>query len=144
MQTISKQLFGTCFCGNKHQCNNITVFSMWFMLGCYKQDSLKQQVSCWLKLSAFQLSEVTWSSWLVSESSVVNSVESRPVNRRLGGWCEMAASWDPVSWELSADRWVLHGKLWRQNLRAWSWRISTAISRCWGMADEDKADWKKA
>jgi hypothetical protein len=41
------------------------VFSMWFVARCYKQDSLKQRVSCLLKLSAVQLSEVKSSSWLV-------------------------------------------------------------------------------
>jgi hypothetical protein len=71
-----------------------TVFSLWSMPRCYKQDSLKQPVSCWFKLSAVQLSEVTWSSWLVSER-VQLTVGSQPVKRRLGGWCEMAASLGP-------------------------------------------------
>jgi hypothetical protein len=36
-----------------------TVFSMWFVPRCYKQDSLKQQVSCWLR-SCQQFSWVKW------------------------------------------------------------------------------------
>jgi hypothetical protein len=37
---------------------------------------------------------------------------------------------------------VLHGSLWREDLRAWSWRISTVTSRCQEAASEDTADWK--
>jgi hypothetical protein len=67
---------------------------MWSVPRCYKQDSLKQRVSCRWELSAVQLSKVTWSSWLVSES-VQLSAGSQPVERRLGGWCEMATSLGP-------------------------------------------------
>jgi hypothetical protein len=45
-----------------------------------------------------------------------------------------------VTWEA-----VLQGRLWRQNLSVWSWRISNARSHCQGMANEDsmleKAQW---
>jgi hypothetical protein len=71
-----------------------TVFSVWSMPRCYKQDSLKKRVSCWEELSAVQLNEVTQSSWLVSER-VQLPVESQPVKRRVGGCCEMAASLGP-------------------------------------------------
>jgi hypothetical protein len=43
-----------------------TVFCVWSVRRCYKQDSLKKRVGWW-ELSAVQLSEVTWSNWLVSE-----------------------------------------------------------------------------
>jgi hypothetical protein len=56
-----------------------TVFSMWFVPKCYKQD----QSLSGRELSAVQLSEVTCSSWLVSER-VQLSVESQPVKRRVG------------------------------------------------------------
>jgi hypothetical protein len=56
------------------------VFSMWSVPRCHKQDNLKQRSSCRLELSGVQLSEVTRSSWLVSER-VQLSVESQPVKR---------------------------------------------------------------
>jgi hypothetical protein len=65
-----------------------TVFSMWF----FPSHSVPE-----LKLSGVQLSGVTLSSWLVSESVQLHfscrlSAESISVKRRLRGWCEMAAS----------------------------------------------------
>jgi hypothetical protein len=41
------------------------------------------------------------------------------------------------------DTAILHGGMWRYNLSAWSWRMSTVRSRCQGTADEDTADCKK-
>jgi hypothetical protein len=38
---------------------------------------------------------------------------------------------------------VLYGRLWRLNLSAWSWRISTVRNRCQGWAREDTAGWKR-
>jgi uncharacterized membrane protein len=38
--------------------------------------------------------------------------------------------------------WVLHERLWRQDLSAWSWRISTIRSRCQGTSGGDIASWK--
>jgi hypothetical protein len=46
--------------------------------------------------------------------------------------------------QLSVESWVLHRRLWSQNLRAQSWRISIIRSHCQGMADEDTAGWKRA
>jgi hypothetical protein len=57
-----------------------TVFSLWFMLKCYKQGQSNY--------------------WLVRESSA----ESQPVKRRLGGCCEMAASLGTQLVELSVDK----------------------------------------
>jgi hypothetical protein len=34
-------------------------FPMWSVPRCYKQDSLKERVSCWVKLPAVQLNKVT-------------------------------------------------------------------------------------
>jgi hypothetical protein len=68
-----------------------TVSSMWFMPRCYKQDSLKQWVSCQ------QFSWVKWhevAGWWVREFSCQFSW-SQPVKKRLGGWCEMATSLGP-------------------------------------------------
>jgi hypothetical protein len=39
-------------------------------------------------------------------------------------------------------RGVLHGRLWRENSSAWSWRISTVRSRCQGTTGEDTEGWK--
>jgi hypothetical protein len=39
---------------------------------------------------------------------------------------------------------VLYGRLWREDMSAWSWRISTVRSSCQGTAGEDIADCKKA
>jgi RNase P subunit RPR2 len=79
-----------------------TVFSMWSMLRCYKQDSLKQWVNCWLKFSAVQLSEVTWSTLLMSERVQLS------VQLKVNLWREdykvdvkWPAAWDPVSWVVS-------------------------------------------
>jgi hypothetical protein len=89
---------------NTHQINNRkTVFSMLSVTRWYKQESLKQRVSCWLGLSVVHLSEVKWSevkwsSWLVSERVQLIgqlSVESQLVKIRVGGWCEMATSLGP-------------------------------------------------
>jgi hypothetical protein len=44
--------------------------------------------------SEVKWSEVKWGSWLLGER-VQLSVESQPVKRRLGGWCQMAASLGP-------------------------------------------------
>jgi hypothetical protein len=67
---------------------------------------------------------------------------------RLLGWCEMAAglgvSWEPaVEFRSCQSSGVLYGRLWRQNLSAWSWRLSTVRSRCQGTADKDTAGWKR-
>jgi hypothetical protein len=64
---------------------------MWFMLKCYEQG---QSSFGNKELSTVQFSELTCSSWLVSERVQLqfSSVESQPVKRRQGGWCEMAAS----------------------------------------------------
>jgi hypothetical protein len=62
------------------------------------------------ELSEVQLSEVTCSSWLVSER-VQLSVESQPVKRRIGGWCEMTASLGPSY--LSVDRISARGAVTR-------------------------------
>jgi hypothetical protein len=38
---------------------------------------------------------------------------------------------------------VLYRSLWREDLRAWSWRISTVRRRCQETAGEDTEGWKK-
>jgi hypothetical protein len=39
--------------------------------------------------------------------------------------------------------WVLQGRLWRQDLSVWSWRISTLRSCCLGTDGENTAGWKR-
>jgi hypothetical protein len=38
---------------------------------------------------------------------------------------------------------VLYGSMWRDDLIAWSWKISTVRSRCHGTACEDTTGWKR-
>jgi hypothetical protein len=38
---------------------------------------------------------------------------------------------------------VLHGRLWREDLSAWSWKISTVRTRCQRAARESTAGWKR-
>jgi hypothetical protein len=38
---------------------------------------------------------------------------------------------------------VRYRRLWREDLSAWSWRISTVRSHCQGMAGKDTASWKR-
>jgi hypothetical protein len=85
-------------------------------------------------LSALQLSEVTWSSRLASERVQLTegSVESQPMKRRLGGWCEMSVSLGP-----GQLRRVLYRRLWQEDLSAWSWRIILERSRCQETASGD-------
>jgi hypothetical protein len=64
------------------------------------------------------------------------------VKRRLGDWCEMAASLEVISHLVIS--WVLDRRLWRQNLSVWIWRFSIVRSCCEGTADDDTAGWKKA
>jgi hypothetical protein len=102
---------------------------MWSVPRCYKQDSLKQRVNFWLEFWVVQVSEVTWSSWLVSER-VQLSVESHLMKRRLGGWCEMAASLGPsFSWGSSVDKSSARVAV-TEDLSAGSWRISRGKRRC--------------
>jgi hypothetical protein len=73
----------------------------------------------------------------------------------------LAVNSDPVSWKSTyeekttvivwnglqfgtqlVDSLILPGSLWREDLSAWSWRISTVKSRCQGKTD-DTVGWKK-
>jgi hypothetical protein len=69
-----------------------------------------------LELSTVQLSEVMWSSWLVSER-VQLSVGSQPVKRRLGRWCEMATSLGLPSWVVSWQEFCMGSC----DKRTWVW-----------------------
>jgi hypothetical protein len=55
-------------------------------------------------------------------------------------WCMQSCyKQGAMIWEFS---WVLQGRLWREDLTAWSWRISTVRIRFQAMAGEDTACWK--
>jgi hypothetical protein len=110
-----------------------TVFSMWFVPSCYKEDSLKQQVSCWLK-SAVQLSEVTWSSWLVSESSVVSWMSACEEKTRRLVWNGRQPGTQLVVCQLTR---VLYWRLWEEDLIQGSWTISIGRSRLQETASGD-------
>jgi hypothetical protein len=44
--------------------------------------------------------------------------------------------------ELTVESWVVHGRLWQEDLSAWSWRMSTVRNRCQRTA-EAIAGWKR-
>jgi hypothetical protein len=101
------------------------VFSMWFMLRCYKPDSLKQWVSCQ------QFSWVKWhevAGWWVREFSCQFNWKStcEEKNRWLVWNGQQPGIQLVEGWQL---RRVLHGRLWQENLWAESW-ISLGRSRC--------------
>jgi hypothetical protein len=93
-----------------------TAFYMWFVPKCYKQGQSSYGAE---ELSAVQMSEATRSSWLVSERAQLRfgSVESQPVKRRIGCWCEMAASPGPHYLSCQLTR-VLHGRLSQEDQSA--------------------------
>jgi hypothetical protein len=88
-----------------------------------------------VELSVVQLRDVMWNEWLVSQR-VQLPVESRSVKRKFGGWCAVAAAWDPVSWVVGSQR-VLYGRLWQEDLSTGSWRISVDRSLCQETASGD-------
>jgi hypothetical protein len=105
-----------------------TLFSILSVLSSYKEEfSWESAVEFRSSKWAVQLSEVTWSSWLVRER-VQLPVECQPMRRRLRGWCEMASSLgsSQLSRRLTG---VLHGRLWQEDLSSGSWRISTTVAR---------------
>jgi hypothetical protein len=117
-----------------------TMFSVWSVPRCYKQVSLKQRSSCWLELSVDQLRvtstpiELSDVKYLVCQRA--SSVESQPMKRGLGGWCEMAASLGACYLSCQLTR-ILHGRLWQENLSAGNWRNSLGRSRCQETASGD-------
>jgi hypothetical protein len=50
---------------------------------------------------------------------------------------------DVITETIEATSVVLCGSLWREDLRTWSWRISTVRSRCQRTTGEDTAGWKR-
>jgi hypothetical protein len=90
-----------------------TIFFMWFVPKCYKRVSRIPELKLWAVL----LSEVTWSSWLVSESAYEEKTRRLVWNGREPGTQLI---------ELSVDK-VLHGRLWQKDLSAENWYISTIL-----------------
>jgi hypothetical protein len=80
-------------------------------------------------------SSAEWSGWCVRDA-VVSTVESNPVKRRQGGWCEMTGSLGP-SLLICQLTTILHGRLWQEDLSAGIRRIFPCRSRCQETASGD-------
>jgi hypothetical protein len=67
------------------------------------------------------------------------------LNRRAAARLDTNPYWLTPSVVMWLSLWeaVLHGRLWSQELSAWSWRISAVKSRCQITTGEETARWKR-
>jgi hypothetical protein len=76
-------------------------------------------ISCWLELSAVQLSEVTWSSWLLSERVQLSGVSWKWACEEKSRWLvwngRQPGTQLDEGWQFNG---ILYGMLWRKELVA--------------------------
>jgi hypothetical protein len=56
-------------------------------------------------------------------SSAVTSLKNQPAKKRLGGWCEMAASLGPSQLSYQLTRMDARVRLWKENFICHIWSV---------------------